>query len=126
MRSEPRPARDPAARDDEISALLSGIVDGTIDDDDALLRELRTDLRFQAELVQYRKLLRALRSMRSEVVDPGPALVDEVLTILDEHAERHGLRDVITPRRAVYVGGIAAATAAGLGTAFVLARRRAA
>jgi hypothetical protein len=114
------------ARRERVSALLSDVVDGMVDDDDEFLHELQTDLRFQAELVQYRKLLRALRALRTDVVDPGPSLVDDVLVILDEHVERHGILGAFTPRRAVCFGGIAAATAAGVGTALVLVRRRAA
>lgn len=111
---------------DRVTALLSDMADGSAEVDPALAHRLEHDLRFQAELVQYRKLLRALRALRSEVVDPGADLVAEVLAAIDDHAERHGLLAVITPRRAAYLGGIAAATAAGVGTAFVLARRRAA
>lgn len=112
--------------DDRLSALLSDVVDGTIDTDAPELAELVHDLRFQAELVQYRKLLRALHSMRLEVVDPGPALADEVLAGVDEGLERHGMRAVVTTRRLAYLGGLAAATAAGVGSAFVIVRRRAA
>jgi hypothetical protein len=109
--------------DDRLSALLSDVADGTVDPDAADLVALEHDLRFQAELVQYRKLLRALHSLRLEVVDPGPALADEVLALVDEGLERHGVRSVVTSRRLAY---LAAATAAGVGSAFVLARRRAA
>jgi hypothetical protein len=120
--------RSDAVHDRErMAALLSDMVDGAPDLDPALVHQLEHDLRFQAELVQYRKLLRALRSLRSEIVDPGTGLVAEVLAALDDQVDRHGLRAAITPRRAAYLGGIAAATAAGVGTAaFVLARRRAA
>jgi len=112
---------------DRVAALLSEVADGATGLDPTLVRRLEHDLRFQAELVQYRKLLRALRALRSEVVDPGADLLADVLAALDDHADRHGLLAAITPRRAAYLGGLAAAaTAAGVGTAFVLARRRAA
>lgn len=106
--------------DDRISALLSDIVDGTVDVDAAVADELAHDLRFQAELVQYRKLKRALRALRSEVLEPAPDLLDELLVGLDDVAERQETRG----RRVIYLGGIAAATAAGVGSAIVLARRR--
>jgi hypothetical protein len=111
---------------DRLSALLSDVADGSAELDASLAHRLEHDLRFQAELAQYRKLLRALRSLRSDRVDPGMELLADVLAAIDEQAERHGLLSVITPRRAAYLGGIAAATAAGVGTAFVLVRRRAA
>jgi hypothetical protein len=115
----------PTLDDDRISALLSEVADGAVDLDPELAQRLEQDLRFQAELVQYRKLLRAMRGLRSEVYQPDDTLVVEVLARLDE-ADRAGLLSVITGRRAAYLGGIAAATAAGVGTALVLVRRRAA
>jgi hypothetical protein len=111
---------------DRLSTLLSEMVDGSAELDPSVAHQLEHDLRFQAELAQYRKLRRALRSLRAEVVDPGVELVADVLAAIDEQGDRPGIRNVITPRRAAYLGGIAAATAAGVGTAFVLARRRAA
>jgi hypothetical protein len=111
--------------DDRVSALLSDLADGTADLEPDLARRLEQDLRFQAELVQYRKLLRAMKALRPEVYEPDDSLVAEVLARLDE-ADRAGLLSVITGRRAAYLGGIAAATAAGVGTALVLVRRRAA
>lgn len=114
-----------ALDDDRVSALLSELADGTADLDPDLARRLGEDLRFQAELVQYRKLLRAMKVLRVEVYEPDDSLVAEVLAGLDD-ADRAGLLSVITGRRAAYLGGIAAATAAGVGTAFVLVRRRAA
>jgi hypothetical protein len=113
-------------RPDHVSSLLSAIIDGEIELESPETGELATDLRFQAELANYRRMHRGLRALRDELLDPGPAMVDEVMTTLDEQADRHGLRAVITPKRAAYIGGIAAATAAGVGTALVLARRRAA
>lgn len=112
--------------DDRVSAVLSDLVDGIIDLDDPIVVEMQSDLRFQAELVQYRKLMRALHSLRLEVVDPGPALADEVLASVDEGLERHGMRSVVTSRRLAYLGGIAATAAAAGASALVIARRRAA
>ena len=72
-------------------------------------------LRCQAEIVQYRRLLRALRAMRTEVLAPAPGLLAEVLAALEEAGERRALRSLLNGRRVAYVGGIAAATAAGAG-----------
>jgi len=115
------------SENNRVTTLLSEVADGVPPSDPGLAARLERDLRFQAELVQYRKLLRALRSLHDEVLDPGQALIDEVLVALDELSEHHGLSTVLTPRRAAYLGGLAAAaTAAGVGTALVLVRRRAA
>ncbi len=107
---------------DERARLLSEIADGTVSLEDELARGRGNDLRFQAELAQYRKLLKALHSLRSEVVDPGLELVDEVLVALDDGARRSML-DAQSARKAAYIGGLAAATAAGVGGAILLARR---
>lgn len=108
---------------DQRSRLLSDTVDGTVDEA-IVLGDVENDLRFQAELVQYRKLVRALRSLRDDLLAPAPGVVDEVLLALDDAAERSAARSIISGRRVAYVGGIAAATAAGVGSAIVLARRR--
>ncbi len=108
---------------DRRSQLLSDTVDGTLDEA-VVLAELEHDLRFQAELAQYRRLVRTLRSLHGDLLDPAPGLVDEVLLALDDDAERHVLRSMVSGRRVAYIGGIAAATAAGVGSAIVLARRR--
>ena len=42
-------------------------------------RHVERCLRCQAELVQYRKLLRALRALRTEVLEPAPGLLADIL-----------------------------------------------
>ncbi|HXH56290.1 hypothetical protein [Iamia sp.] len=97
-------------------------------DDGALDRGARRHvdgcLRCQADLVQHRRVLRALRSLRTEVLEPSPGLVTEVLAHIEEGSERHAIRSLLTGRRAAYIGGLAAATAAaGAAGAIVLATR---
>lgn len=84
---------------------------------------VETCLRCQADLVQYRRLLRTLRSLRTEVLEPAPGLLPEILAGIEEAGERHAIRAVVNGRRAAYLGGIAAATAAGAAGAIVLANR---
>ena len=98
-------------------------------DDPAVLDPEETDhvghcLRCQADLVQHRRVLRALRSLREEVLEPAPGLVTEVLAHIEEAGERHAIRSLLTGRRAAYIGGLAAATAAaGAAGAVVLVTR---
>jgi hypothetical protein len=77
-------------------------------------------LRCQAELAQYRKLLRALRAMRTQTL----AVDDQALA---------GLLEALRPpatvtrlhrrnRRAAYIGGIAAATAGAAGAVVLVSR----
>ncbi len=87
-------------------------------------RHVEGCLRCQADLVQHRRVLRALRSLRTEVLEPAPGLVTEVLAHIEEAGERHAIRSLLSGRRAAYIGGLAAATAAaGAAGAIVLASR---
>ena len=70
-------------------------------------------LRCQAELVQYRKLLRAMHAMRTEVLEPAPGLLADILANVAASGERRAVRSLVQGRRAAYLGGLAAATAAG-------------
>ena len=89
----------------------------------ATRRHVESCLRCQADLVQYRRLLRTLRSLRTEVLEPAPGLLPEILATIEEAGERHAIRAALHGRRAAYIGGIAAATAAGAAGAIVLASR---
>ena len=111
-------------RCEQLSDVLSDAADGSILLDGATRTHVEQCLRCQAELVQYRKLLRALRALRTDVLEPAPGLLTDVLAGLEEAAERGAIRSMLRGRRVAYVGGIAAAaTAAGAAGALVLAHR---
>lgn len=81
-------------------------------------------LRCQAELVQYRRLLRGLHTLRTEVLEPAPGTLTSILAHLEEAGERRAVRSLLAGRRGAYLGGIAVATAAaGAAGAIVLAGR---
>ena len=80
-------------------------------------------LRCQAEVVQYRKLLRAMHSMRTEVLEPAPGLLSDILANLEAAGERRAIRSILSGHRAAYLGGLAAATAAGAAGAVLYANR---
>ena len=86
-------------------------------------RHVERCLRCQAEVVQYRKLLRAMRTLRTDVLEPAPGLLADILASLEEAGERHAIRSVLSGRRIAYLGGLAAATAAGAAGAIVFASR---
>ncbi len=107
-----------------ISERLAGVVDGTAELDRNERRHVERCLRCQAELAQYRKLLRAMRSMRATALPAPDGLVTGVIVHLEAAGERSAVRAALTGRRAAYLGGIAAAaTAAGAGAAIVLVTR---
>jgi hypothetical protein len=110
-------------RCEELVEGLSAVADGSMLLDRNERRHVERCLRCQAELVQYRKLLKAMRAMRTEVLEPAPGLLADVLASLEEAGERHAIRSLISGRRAAYLGGLAAATAAGAAGAIVFATR---
>lgn len=108
---------------DEIAHRLPGAAEADGALDRAARRHVETCLRCQAELVQYRKVLRAMRAMRTDVLEPAPGLLTDILASLEEVGERHAIRSLITGRRVAYLGGLAAATAAGAAGAIVITVR---
>lgn len=105
---------------DQLAAVAGG--DATLEDP-AARRHVERCLRCQADLVQYRKLLRALRNLRTEVLEPRPGLLPEILANLEAAGERRALRSMLTGRRLAYAGSIAAATAAGAAGMLLYATR---
>ena len=79
-------------RCDEVTELLSDVADGSLVLDRAARRHVERCLRCQAELVQYRKLLRALHALRTEVLEPAPGLLADILAGLEEAGERRAVR----------------------------------
>lgn len=111
-------------RCDEVVQFLPGVVDGSTRLDRGERRHVEQCLRCQAELAQYRKLLRAMQALRTEVAPPPPGLVGDLLASIEAAAERGAVRATLTGRRAAYLGGVVAATAAaGAGAAIVIATR---
>ena len=106
---------------------LSGALAATADGDASLSRAERRHvercLRCQAEVVQYRKLLRTLRTLRTDVLEPAPGMLADILASIEEAGERQAVRSVLNGRRIAYIGGLAAATAAGAAGAIVFASR---
>jgi len=108
---------------DELRPELAGVVDGTAHLDRSERRHVEHCLRCQAEVAQYRKLLRAMHNLRIDVLEPAPGLLADILATIEEAGERHAVRSLLGGRRAAYLGGIAAATAAGAAGAIVFASR---
>lgn len=110
-------------RCDDVAETLAAAGDGLALLDGADRVHVERCLRCQAEVVQYRKLLRALRALRTEVLDPAPGMLTDILVYLEAAGERHALRSLLRGRRVAYLGGIAAAATAGAAGAIVLASR---
>lgn len=111
-------------RCEAIAESLPGVVDGSARLDRAERRHVEQCLRCQAELAQYRKLLRAMRLLRTDVGTVPDGLVGTILAHVESAGERSAVRATLSGRRVAYLGGIAAAaTAAGAGAAIVLVNR---
>lgn len=119
----PSPPRLTPVQCDQVADRLAEVACGELDLSGASHRHVEQCLRCQAELVQYRKLLRSLRSVRTEVLEPSPGLLAGVLASIEREAEHHAVRGLLHGRRVAYIGGLAAATAAGVGGALVIATR---
>ncbi|MDQ6947706.1 MAG: hypothetical protein M3256_15910 [Actinomycetota bacterium] len=126
----PSEHRDPQKRAnrrmtcEEVSAALPAIVDGNERADRRVEHHVATCLRCQAELVHYRKLLRALRQLRTDYLEPAPGVLSSILANLEEAGEQGAIRSLLSGRRAAYIGGVAvAATAAGAAGTIVLVSR---
>ena len=112
-------------RCEELSDDLAAAADGSVLLGRTERRHVERCLRCQAEMVQYRKVLRAMRAMRTEVLEPAPGLLSDILANLEAAGERRAIRSMIQGHRAAYLGGLAAATAAGAaGAVFYASRTR--
>src|SRR5881394_2881347 len=117
MRSRPVPSEpllsDAAPRSamrDSVSEMLPAIIDGNERADRRVRRHVESCLRCQAELVQYRKLLRALHQLRTEVLEPNPSVLAGVLAGLEQAGERGAIRSLLSGHKAAYIGGLVVAT----------------
>ena len=110
-------------RCDDVVDLLPQAAEGSLLLERSAREHVERCLRCQAELVQYRRLLKTLRTLRTEVLEPAPGLLTDILAELEEAGERHAIRSLLSGRRAAYLGGIAAATGAAAAGAIVLASR---
>ena len=107
-----------------IAATLADYAEGVESAPTDVRAHVETCLRCQAEIVQYRRLLRNLHTLRTEVLEPAPGHLTSVLAHLEAAGERRAIRSIMSGRRGAYVGGIALATAAaGAAGAVVLAGR---
>jgi hypothetical protein len=112
-------------RCEQVADRLPAAAEGLEALDPAARRHVEHCLRCQADAVQYRKVLRAMRALRTEVLVPAPGLVPEILATLSEEAERQAVRSLLRGHRAAYVVGLGAATAAaGAGAVILTIRNR--
>jgi anti-sigma factor RsiW len=108
-------------RCDRVAELLPAFADGE-DVDASARRHVEQCLRCQADIARYRRLRRTLTGLRLEQLTPPVDLLVELRAGLDGAPGGHPCQQR-DRRRAAYLGGLAAATAAGVGGVLVLAAR---
>jgi hypothetical protein len=112
-------------RYEDVAHLLPGIVDGTAHVDDATLAFVESDLRSQAELARYRRLLRGLADLRGSVIEPHPAALTATLDALDVVPGRRLLRRLSERKRLAGAAlGTAVVTAGAAAVIVARSRRR--
>ncbi|MGA2530003.1 MAG: hypothetical protein ABSG36_12670 [Acidimicrobiales bacterium] len=95
----------------EVALALPSILDGGFVADEVVVEHVGECLRCQAELAKYHKLLRLLNQLRAARVEPPPGTVTDILGALEQAAHRRVIRSVLTGRRLVFGGALAAAGA---------------
>jgi hypothetical protein len=96
----------------EVAAALPSILDGSSVAGEAVVEHVGECLRCQSELAKYRKLLRLLNQLRAARIEPPPGAVADVLDALEQAAQRHVIRSVLTGRRLVLAGALVMPAAA--------------
>ena len=99
-------------RYEDVADLIPGLVDGTVEVDERTRAFIDSDLRCQAELARYRRLLRSLGTLRTTYLEPAPGGLAQTLNALAAEGERRVARGILTSRRAVVAGAATAAVIA--------------
>ncbi len=86
-------------------------------------RHVEGCLRCQAEMIQHRRVLRTMRSFRSDLLEPADGLLPEILSTIEAAGERHAVRSLLHRHRWAYLSGLAVACAAGAAGAIILTTR---
>jgi hypothetical protein len=115
-------------RCEEVALLLPEAVDANQPVALPVRRHIESCLRCQAELARYRRMLRSLQLLRTQVLEPAPGLLTSTLAAIEAASERQAVRSVLTGRRLAYAGAVGGALAAAGATAAAVlvhrARRR--
>lgn len=111
-------------RYEDVADLLPGLADGTLDIDERTRAFIESDLRCQAELARYRRLIRSLGALRAAYLEPAPGSLAQTLNSLAVEGERRVARSILTGRRIAVAGAaLGGAAIAGVATAAVMTAR---
>lgn len=111
-------------RYEDVADLIPGLVDGTVVLDARTRAFIESDLRCQAELARYRRLLRGLGALRTTYLEPAPGGLAQTLNALAAEGERKVARSIWHGRRALVAGAALGGAAVATTAAVVAARSR--
>ena len=107
MRS-PDSVVDSEPRCEEVALELPAILDRRLDASSATVSHVESCLRCQAELSQYRRMLRLLAQLRDEEVPLPAGALAEILANVRRLARRQAIRSALFHRRVAYATGLVA------------------
>lgn len=110
-------------RCDDVGTLLAASADDASLLNAPAAAHVTTCLRCQAEQVQYRRILRTMKSLRSDTIAAQPELLGDVLDLVRPPAEVVKFRKPSEDRRRAAIGGIAAAATGAAAGAIVIATK---
>jgi hypothetical protein len=116
----PAPAKGRLVRCEALSELLAEAAEGRPVQGRSARSHVEHCLRCQADLAQYRRLHRGLRSLADRRMTTPGDWIEELLAALDEQSTGSTSGRL---RRAAVLGGMAAVTAAGAASVLVLSTR---
>jgi hypothetical protein len=111
-------------RCDDASATLAQLVDGAQVGPSPEATHIGRCLRCQAELAQHRKLARAMSLLRSQLTEPGPELLHQILEAVEHAAAAPAGRSGLHRHRAAYVAAATATAATAAGAVLLASRTR--
>ncbi|MCP4434383.1 MAG: hypothetical protein GY812_02655 [Actinomycetia bacterium] len=103
-----------STRCSDVSGRLAGVAAGEQQLSAHERAHVEQCLRCQAEVVQHRRILRSMRQMRHEVIEPAPGMLADLLGEFHEAAQSRAVRSLVRRRPVAYV---AALSALGVGAA---------
>lgn len=109
---------------EQIAELLPNIVEDGVEASADVRAHIESCLHCQAEVAHYKKLLRSLHALRTEVLEPAPGIVAKILARIEAAGERSAVRSILTSRKTAYASGVAVATAAGVVGVVIFGRTR--
>jgi len=110
-------------RCDDVAVALSESLDGSTPLPRSAGRHVDRCLRCQAEQAQYRRVMRMMRTLKPQIIEPAPGLLVEILVGIESDAGPRAIRSILERHRVAYVAAATAATAATAAGAIVIAAR---